>query len=185
MRHRLFLGGQSEVLDNGFEAYRLAVFPIRIPPLRERRADIPDLARHFARRACLKLGLSPRLPDDRDMALLADYPWPGNVRELATVIERAALLGSGDRLDCAAALGMAAPAAISVSAAPAAARNGDFSTLDEAMAAHIRAALVCTHGRVEGRRGAARLLAINPHTLRARMRKLGVVAAQHREAEGY
>ena len=174
------------VAQGGFREdlwYRLAVFPIRIPPVRERRADIPDLARHFARRACLKLGLPPRLPDERDLALLADYPWPGNVRELATVIERAALLGSGDRLDCAAALGMPASAAAPVSAAPAAMHNGDFPTLDAAMAAHIRAALVRTHGRVEGRRGAARLLAINPHTLRARMRKLGVVPAEHRPPE--
>ncbi len=162
--------------------YRLAVFPIRIPPLRERRDDIPELAHHFARRACLKLGLPPRLPDARELARLADYPWPGNVRELATVIERAALLGSGDRLDCAAALGMAAPALPSTAAAVGSSA-GEFPTLDEAMAAHIRAALARTQGRVEGRRGAARLLAINPHTLRARMRKLGVVPAQHRPAD--
>lgn len=172
------------VAQGGFREdlwYRLAVFPIRIPPLRERRDDIPELARHFARRACLKLGLQPRLPDARELAQLADYPWPGNVRELATVIERAALLGSGDRLDCAAALGMAAPAL--PFAAPAGSTGGEFPTLDEAMAAHIRVALVRTQGRVEGRRGAARLLAINPHTLRARMRKLGVVPAQHRPAD--
>jgi DNA-binding NtrC family response regulator len=99
------------------------------------------------------------------------------VRELATVIERAALLGSGNRLECAAALGMAPPPG-----GPPAATGGaaGFATLDEAMAAHIRAALERTHGRIEGPRGAARLLAINPHTLRARMRKLGVISAQHR-----
>jgi transcriptional regulator with GAF, ATPase, and Fis domain len=67
--------------------------------------------------------------------------------------------------------------------APAGSSGDEFPTLDEAMAAHIRAALARTQGRVEGRRGAARLLAINPHTLRARMRKLGVVPAQHRPAD--
>ena len=158
--------------------YRLAVFPVRIPPLRERHADIPELARHFARRAAGKLGLPLRLPNEQDIALLRSYAWPGNVREMATVIERAALLGSGDHLDCSAALGMAGPVAPSAQASVGA--NGEFPTLDTAMAEHIRAALVRTQGRVEGRRGAARLLGINPHTLRARMRKLGVVAADHR-----
>jgi DNA-binding NtrC family response regulator len=136
--------------------YRLAVFPVRIPPLRECQDDIADLAGHFARRAVARLGLPLRLPSQSDLTLLRAYPWPGNVRELATVIERAALLGSGNRLECAAALGMAA---------------------------HIRTALERTQGRIEGARGAARLLAINPHTLRARMRKLGVDAAQHRQRD--
>jgi len=161
--------------------YRLAVFPVRIAPVRERHEDIPELARHFARRAATKLGLPLRLPNEQDIALLRSYAWPGNVREMATVIERAALLSSGDHLDCSAALGMAGPVAPSAQAPVN--TNGEFLSLDAAMAQHIRAALVRTQGRVEGRRGAARLLAINPHTLRARMRKLGVVAADYRPPE--
>ena len=86
--------------------YRIAVFPIRLPPLRERRDDIPELARHFAGRAATRFGLYPVMPTDADLALLKEYAWPGNVRELATVIDRAAILGDGKRLEVATALGI-------------------------------------------------------------------------------
>ena len=85
--------------------YRLAVFPVHLPPLRERLADIPALAAHFALRAAKRLGLPPLVPTAEDIGLLVDYPWPGNVRELAAVIERAAILGEGKRLEIARALG--------------------------------------------------------------------------------
>src|SRR5947209_8231537 len=75
--------------------YRVAVFPIRLPPLRERQDDIPSLAAHFALRAARRLGAVPLVPSPEDINLLVAYPWPGNVRELATVIERAAILGDG------------------------------------------------------------------------------------------
>ncbi len=149
--------------------YRIAVFPILIPALRERSQDIPALAHHFAQRAAVKLGLPPRLPNDHDIALLRTYAWPGNVRELTTVIERAALLGEGSRLAVAAALGLATTRTSS----PAVSR--ELLTLDQAMAQHIHLALHTTHGRIEGSQGAARLLGINPNTLRSRMRKLGIV----------
>jgi transcriptional regulator with GAF, ATPase, and Fis domain len=158
--------------------YRLAIFPILIPPLRERHQDLPELAHHFARRAAARLGLPLCLPSAQDLALLEAYAWPGNVRELATVIERAAILGSGERLDCAAALGMMPPSTPHPAAA--ASYNNEFQSLDQAMAAHIRSALQRTQGRLEGPHGAARLLAINPHTLRARMRKLGINAQKFR-----
>lgn len=158
--------------------YRLAIFPILIPPLRERHQDMPELAHHFARRSAARLGLPLCLPTAQDLALLEAYAWPGNVRELATVIERAALLGNGERLDCATALGMM-PASTPHPAA-AASSNNEFQCLDQAMAAHIRSALLRTQGRMEGPHGAARLLAINPHTLRARMRKLGINAHEFR-----
>ena len=180
--------------------YRLAVFPIDVPPLRERPEDIPPLATHFALRAATRFGTPPRIPAPEDLDLLVAYPWPGNVRELASVIERAVILGNGEHLDVATALGVAPPAARApafgpaapavrgASAVPARARvlaemtplsastttaaGEPFPTLDEAMARHIEAALARTHGRIEGARGAAALLDINPHTLRARMRKL-------------
>jgi hydrogenase-4 transcriptional activator len=160
--------------------YRIAVFIIRIPPLRERIEDIPPLAAHFALRAAKRLGTIPMVPLPEDNALLVSYAWPGNARELAAVIERAAILGNGLRLEVAKALGIhgetAPPMQSSQGAAAAAPRRAGepFATLDEAMTRHIEAALVQTHGRIEGPHGAARLLGINPHTLRARMRKLKV-----------
>jgi transcriptional regulator with GAF, ATPase, and Fis domain len=160
--------------------YRLAVFSIEIPPLRDRGEDIPALATHFALRACERFGTRPLAPSERDLELLAGYPWPGNVRELAAVMDRAVILGGGERLDVAASLGAGSGAPLPPRPRPDAGRRSEpepaepFPTLDAAMARHIEAALVRTRGRIEGRGGAAALLAINPHTLRARMRKLGV-----------
>jgi hydrogenase-4 transcriptional activator len=163
--------------------YRLAVFPIRLPPLRARLADVPALAAHFALRAAKRLGLAPLVPSAEDIGLLVAYPWPGNVRELAAVIERAAILGNGRRLEIAQALGAggAGPLVNGRPTTPAVGGTGGltpdpspFPGIDEAMARHIEQALVRTGGRVEGRGGAAALLGINPHTLRSRMRKLGV-----------
>jgi transcriptional regulator with GAF, ATPase, and Fis domain len=159
--------------------YRLAVFPIRLPPLRERAADIPALAAHFAIRAANRLGLPAIAPTAEDVSLLVSYPWPGNVRELAAVIERAAILGGGARLDVARALGHRPPnqAALPVRPAapgPAVEASPPLDSLKAAMARHIQEALIRTAGRIEGPSGAAALLEINPHTLRARMRNLGV-----------
>jgi transcriptional regulator with GAF, ATPase, and Fis domain len=158
--------------------YRIAVFPIRLPPLRDREEDIPSLAAHFALRAAKRLGIPPLVPTPEDVELLVSYPWPGNVRELAAVIERAAILGGGKRLEVAQALGTnrprpTAPAVVTNGSGPAES-PGKFPTLDAAMARHIEASLTRTRGRIEGPDGAAVLLGINPHTLRARMRKLGV-----------
>jgi hydrogenase-4 transcriptional activator len=89
--------------------YRVAVFPILLPPLRERTEDIPSLARHFAERAAVRFGLAPVMPDDAAISLLQSYDWPGNIRELGTVIDRAAILGNGRSLELAAALGLATP----------------------------------------------------------------------------
>ena len=85
--------------------YRLAVFPILLPPLRERRDDIPELAHHFAERAALRFGLAPSAPTTDDLQLLQSYDWPGNIRELGTVIDRAAILGNGHGLQVSKALG--------------------------------------------------------------------------------
>jgi transcriptional regulator with GAF, ATPase, and Fis domain len=163
---------------------RLSVFPIHLPPLRERREDIPALAAQFAARAATRLVGVPLTPTLEDFDLLLAYDWPGNVRELAAVIERAAILGGGRTLRIAAALGPAAargavptPAgdqSVSSQTAP------EVETLDAIMRRHIEAALQATGGRVEGPRGAARKLDINPHTLRARMRRLGIARRRFR-----
>jgi transcriptional regulator with GAF, ATPase, and Fis domain len=159
--------------------YRLAVFPIHLPPLRDRPEDIPGLATHFALRAATRFGTAPLVPSPEDLNLLVAYPWPGNVRELIAVMERAVLLGNGRTLEVATALGAAprAPAARPVPplapAAPAPTERPALD-LDAAMARHIEGALARCWGRIEGPHGAARVLGINPHTLRARMRKLGI-----------
>jgi transcriptional regulator with GAF, ATPase, and Fis domain len=169
--------------------YRIAVFPIHLPPLRQRHEDIPALAAHFAQRAAARLGIVPLVPSDEDIRLLVAYPWPGNVRELAAVIERAAILGDGKCLEVAWALGSypsGTPGHPAEDGLPVGrpAEAGEVLTLDAAMARHIESALRRTGGRIEGPYGAAQLLAINPHTLRARMRKLGVDWGRYRRRTG-
>jgi transcriptional regulator with GAF, ATPase, and Fis domain len=162
--------------------YRIGVFPIRIPPLRERLGDIPRLAAHFAQRAGHRLRGHTLVPSPNDIERLLRYHWPGNVRELAAVIERAAILGDGRRLDVAGALGIGTDA----DAPPATTAPGHGPTMPEPLAPvmrrHAEAALAWTGGRLDGPAGAARLLRVNPHTLRARLRRLGVDPGRYRRA---
>jgi transcriptional regulator with GAF, ATPase, and Fis domain len=165
----------------------ISVFPIQLPPLRERQEDIPRLATHFAARAGMRLVGVPLTPTAEELELLLAYDWPGNVRELAAVIERAAILGRGRRLLLEAALGATPPAnqrtashVNTDSDSPSTAAT--LVTLEEAMRHHIELALQAAGGRVEGARGAAVRLGVNPHTLRARMRKLNVSSGKFRGA---
>ena len=170
--------------------YRVAVFPIPIPSLRDRPQDIPALAAHFAWRAGKRLTGVPLAPTPADVEQLLLYSWPGNVRELAAVIERATILGGGHALAISAALGSdhaARAASVTKSTAPSALETTspqEFFTLDQAMARHIERALEFAYGRIEGPAGAAALLGINPHTLRARMRKLNVDWNRYRPGRG-
>jgi transcriptional regulator with GAF, ATPase, and Fis domain len=165
--------------------YRINVFPILLPPLRDRKGDIPELVRHFARRAATRFGLAPVAPSEQNIAQLEAYSWPGNIRELAAVIDRAAILGEGRSLEVATALGLSGrPSSANGQDAARQPRQAsehhsesattDFLSLDQATAKHIKHALETTRGRIEGPSGAAALLKINPHTLRARMRKLKI-----------
>ncbi len=159
--------------------YRLAVFPIQLPALRDRPEDMPALAAHFALRAARRFGLPIQMPTSDDLNLLLLYDWPGNIRELASVLNRAAILGNGKGLQVARALGITPPLPVGSNAgAPAPATlsktPGVFPGLDQVISEHIKAALRTTRGRIEGPQGTAGLLGINPHTLRARMRKLGI-----------
>ncbi|MBX3396975.1 MAG: sigma 54-interacting transcriptional regulator [Phycisphaerae bacterium] len=192
--------------------YRIAVFPIHIPPLRERREDIASLACHFAERAATRFGLALVMPSPEDIRQLMRYAWPGNVRELGTVIDRAALLGNGKRLEIALSLGghtssepiqssLPSEEAIAPNASPISheamaeftpAVNPDATSnepvsaiepLNDAIRHHIESALEKTLGRVEGPFGAARLLRINPRTLRSKMRKLKIDWRTFRQSE--
>lgn len=166
--------------------YRISVFPIILPPLRERRRDIPELATHFARRAATRFGLPLAMPSPEDIGLLTAYAWPGNVRELGAVIDRAAILGNGKRLEVVKALGVTtSPAASPLesdepkSLQPRSSR--EVASLNAVIRQHIEAVLAVTKGRIEGPHGAAVLLEINPYTLRARMRKLGIDWSRFRD----
>jgi len=180
--------------------YRITGFQLILPPLRERKEDIPALANHFAERAGRRFGLRPLALTAEDLFLLSSYHWPGNIRELASVIDRAAILGGGDSLEVARALGAGSVMGSLAEERGAGERLGGgeavigsrpepvdgpgLVTLDAAMRRHIEAALAATRGQIEGNRGAAKLLDINPHTLRARMRKYGVDWSRFRESDG-
>ena len=152
--------------------FRLKVFPILIPPLRQRTIDIPALVHHFLRKKTLELGFGrvpPLAPGAMD--ILSDYPWPGNVRELENTVERALILSHGEPMTFS---DLSAPISTEYCSGSPSAGDGDICTLDDVMARHIRLVLGKTNGRVEGAGGAAELLGLNPGTLRHRMRKLGV-----------
>jgi transcriptional regulator with GAF, ATPase, and Fis domain len=152
--------------------FRLCTFPIRVPPLRERREEIPTLALYFMGRVARQRGVRFEGIGEADMERLASWDWPGNVRELEHVIERAALLSEPPRLRIPPLEGgvRRAPAA-----APAPAGEG-WVTLAEAERRYIARVLEHTGGRVTGAGGAAELLALKPSTLNFRIRKLGLTA---------
>jgi DNA-binding NtrC family response regulator len=146
--------------------YRLNVFPILVPPLRERRDDIPSLLQHFAAKTARKLGrpvngIAPAFIDSARA-----YDWPGNIRELENVVERAMVMSRGDPLEGT----VLPPAASPGSPAPSVVHG----TLEEIERAHIRRVLEGAHWVIEGELGAARMLGLNPSTLRGRLRKLGI-----------
>ncbi len=153
--------------------YRLNVLPIRIPPLRLRREDIPSLVQYFIQRAASELNL-PHAPgiDAFELERLKAYDWPGNVRELQNVVERALILSQGGPLRFPD-LGTGRQAS-GTSAPPR--ETTRLGTLDEAMADHIRRVLDRTNGQVAGPGGAAEILDMNPSTLRFRIKKLGITA---------
>ena len=168
--------------------YRLAVFPIRIPPLRERREDIAALATHFAQKAARRFGLNVPAPSEEDVLLLQGYHWPGNARELQSVMDRAVILGNGRGLEVAVSLGTEprgrTSAAVEVTRGTDEIVSEDrIATLDDITRRHIERALKVCKGRVGGTQGAAQVLGINPHTLRGRMRKLGIRWSGYRKAE--
>jgi transcriptional regulator with GAF, ATPase, and Fis domain len=167
-----------EVTEGRFRAdlfYRLNVFPIRVPPLRERRGDVPLLVRHILAQLQRKLARPLRGVTPESLARLERYPWPGNVRELQNVLERAAVLARGPVVDVPDPL--RSPAAAPGIAAGLVA-GGELATLEAAERAHVREALRRTGGIIHGPRGAAALLGVKPTTLRSRMERLGILEAR-------
>ena len=151
--------------------YRLNVLPIRIPPLRLRREDIPSLVHHFIKRKANEMNLLgiPRV-DSHAIERLKIYDWPGNIRELQNIVERAIILSRGGQLTFPE---LGAGSNLSE-------RNNIISktesvlTMDQAIENHIRLVLERTGGRIKGKEGAAELLKMNPSTLRFRIKKLGI-----------
>ncbi|RZK23919.1 MAG: sigma-54-dependent Fis family transcriptional regulator, partial [Hymenobacter sp.] len=179
---------EDEVRAGRFRAdlyYRLNVFPINLLPLRERPQDITPLVQHYLVSLSKRFARPPRPIRPADMAALLAYPWPGNIRELEHVLEQAIIVSQGAWLEFG---GFAAtPALLALPLAPAAPEPsaplpaaasaeeaGPLKTLREQERDHILVALRRTGGRVSGAQGAAALLDINPKTLEARMKKLGI-----------
>ncbi len=140
--------------------YRLNVFPIRVPTLRERRTDIPMLVSSFLNEFNTKMRKNILRIPSQTMESLLNYSWPGNIRELRNVIEHAAIVSNDDTLRIQ--LGKDTPA------------GPKPHTLDQVQAEHIVEILKRTQWRIKGPNGAARILGMNPSTLYTRMKKLGI-----------
>jgi PAS domain S-box-containing protein len=165
--------------------YRLNIFPITVPPLRERPEDIPLLVGHFLQKHCRKMGRPVLEVSCATMATLQAHTWPGNVRELENIVERAVILSHGKWAQ----IGLDVPELPAVfptrAAIPTAPQggNGGRSTLDDLQREHIRSTLEDLNWRVEGPGGAAQALGMNASTLRSRIRKLGLQRTSSRPPE--
>ena len=144
--------------------YRLNVFPITVPPLRQRREDIPLLVEHFVSKSARKLGKVITSVSPATMKSLRDYSWRGNIRELANVIERAVINSKGSVLRISEDFALETVEQ----------SNSSTKTLEETERDYILRVLEDRAWRIEGPNGAARLLGLNPSTLRTRMIKLGI-----------
>jgi len=152
--------------------YRLNVFPITVPPLRQRKEDIPLLVQFFIEKYSRKLGKRITSIQKETMKALQDYPWPGNIRELESVIERAVILSSGSGLQLADKLEIS-PLLLS----------STVGTLEEAERDQILKTLSETQWRIEGKDGAAAILGLHPSTLRAKMQRLGIRRPKIKEVD--
>ena len=187
---------QKSVREGDFRAdlyYRLNVFPVELPPLRERQEDIPLLAQFFVQKYAPRVGRRVEGIDSEAMRRLVEYSWPGNIRELENIVERALILNSAPMLHIdadvlpkttlATANQQAAVAAsANTGSAEVGARAGSVSTndLDSIQRDHILTILRETNWVIEGSRGAASRLGLKPATMRHRMRKLSIVRSNER-----
>jgi DNA-binding NtrC family response regulator len=151
--------------------FRLNVFPIHVPPLRQRGEDIPHLVNFFIKKKCRDMGIV-NLPSlcPGEIEMLKTYRWPGNVRELENIVERGIILSDGESVSF---KGLLKPDDTLDNIKPASSLEGPIK-LDDVIAQHLEKVLRSTNGRVHGSEGAAALLGVNSSTLRARMSKLGI-----------
>jgi transcriptional regulator with GAF, ATPase, and Fis domain len=157
----------KEVREGSFRSdlfYRLNVFPIQLPALRDRKQDIQLLVSYFVRKYSAMMGKKVESVSAKSLETLKHYPWPGNIRELEHVIERAVILSQGPELDLGDWMPRGSPG---IGATP-------LVTLEDVERSHITAILTQTAWRVSGEKGAAKILGLNPTTLEARMKKLGI-----------
>jgi hydrogenase-4 transcriptional activator len=167
---------ESLVSENRFREdlwFRLNVFPIIVPPLRQRKEDVPALTRHFVDLKSRELGIAiPPAIAPGALERLMNYGWPGNVRELENLVERELIRHRGGQLRFDSLLPSERDSeTLSVTKII----DGGPLNLDEAMSLQISKVLKMTKGKIHGPGGAAELLGINPNTLRGRMSKLGIV----------
>ena len=150
--------------------YRLNVFPIRVPALRERKEDLPALVRYFVMKYSTKMGRRIETIPKAALDTLVGYSWPGNVRELANILERSVIISPGTVLELGEGIRSSGlPETDAEESLP----EGQ-PTLQELTRQHIISALEQTGWRVSGPRGAAQLLGLKPTTLEARMKKMGI-----------
>jgi len=167
------IAATNKKLENAIETgtfredlfYRLNVFPLEIPPLRDRQEDIPLLATHFLHKYVTRFGKNITSITNRTMESLLQYPWPGNVRELENIIERAIITSRGSKL-------VLANSLVAVKNNKSA--DGKIVTLEENEKEHILKALEATYWRISGEKGAAKLLGLKRTTLEARIKKLQI-----------
>lgn len=160
--------------------YRLSIFPITVPPLRERKNDIPMLVRHYVKEFSAKFGKDIEAIPQETMTALRNYPWPGNIRELRNVVERAVIVSQGSRLHLLDSLEstrleppvQASPGIVGAAAEGDAANWGE--TLEHSQHNLIVQTLKRTYWRIEGPYGAAAALNIHPSKLRSLMKRLGI-----------
>jgi formate hydrogenlyase transcriptional activator len=162
----------KEVVQNGtFRSdlfYRLNVFPLEVPALRERKDDLPLLVNFFLSKCAKKLAKEVQGVSQKSMDNLANYDWPGNIRELQNIVERAVVLAGGPIVQIDESMIRSGEAV----------QESALDTLENAERNHILRALKETHWVVHGKKGAAEILGINPSTLRSRMEKLGIKKTQ-------
>jgi PAS domain S-box-containing protein len=162
--------------------YRLSVFPIDVPPLRERGDDVVQIASHFLEKTCQDFGHAPLTFSKQQAALLKHYDWPGNIRELKNVIERAVILSRGKvlRLDLAMSDILNAPAAQDDATGTGSSQLLTEAALRELERQNIERALTLAAWRVSGPNGAAKLLGVKPTTLADRMKKFKIAKPRRR-----
>jgi PAS domain S-box-containing protein len=146
--------------------YRLNVFPIELPPLRDRATDIPQLVHFLVSKFAMRVGKRIENVSGAAIERLQSYSWPGNVRELENVLERAVILSNSTTLEIESEM-LALPSLD-------AAADGNPSTLEEVDREYIKTVLNQTNGVIEGEQGAAKILGLHPNTLRSRMKKLNI-----------